>query len=183
MRTFMYLLLLTICVLVISLSANAQSKPNNLPQLNVIECVIDCHQGMIHMTMENDSIEIVGGLFMLDYYDNPNWISTGVNISISTNIDTFDITFSGIGTFMHDYDSMRVQYRHYANNDTMLIGYYDVDCPTLNIREVYNDADIVSIEYFSINGQPLKDITNSGVYIQLVTYTNSRYKWNRVGRV
>jgi len=173
----MYLLLFTICVLVISLRVNAQP---NLTVLQIDTGVVACHQGMISMTIENDSIENVSGLFMLDYY-NSNWISSNVDISITTLDSIFDITFSGIGQIMHDYDSIRVQYRHYANNDTILIGYYGIHCPNLSIDEYYtNDMNISSTILYNMSGQPIKDTDAYNMYIKLITYSNGKQRWEKI---
>jgi hypothetical protein len=169
-------LIATTLMLVLLFSARAQ----NLPQFRVLEHTVDCHQGMIHMTIK-DSLVATDGYFYLLADSAGTWVPVmGSQIPTVGQTDTFDITFSGIGQQMHDFDSMVVKYFHTPTLDTYPIMYFGVDCPdNTGIEDQYQNLPIIRQEWYNLSGQSIQD-PHGGVFILLTTYSNYSQSWKKV---
>lgn len=134
-------------------------------QAQVIYQDIDCHQGMINLTIADTSN--TPGIYHLYTWDMI--LIQGAYVEFQP--DTFDITFSGIGGEMHSYDSMIVEFY-----DDLIIG-LSIPCVQSGINEPVKDSELIRVEYFTLLWQPLADPKN--LCIELITYTNKQ-TWRKI---
>jgi hypothetical protein len=135
----------------------------------VIEQDINCHQGLIDLTMVDTSN--TPGTYHLYYFDNDWVLLQGAYIEFQP--DTFYMTFSGIGEEMHDYQFMKLEFT--GSDVTQLT----MPCIGVGIEESVDPGELVSIEYYSLTGQLL---TNPlGLCIELKTYRNKQ-TWRKIYR-
>lgn len=154
-----------------------------LPQFRLLEYTVDCHQGMIHCSIKDSAVS-TNGEFFLRYYYSGSWndLPTGTEVVTVGQTDTFDVTFSGIGQQMHDYDSIQIRYHHYPTLDQYPIKSLYMDCiGVFSIEDVQYTGEVVSTEWYNLSGQKVVDV-GTGLYIQLITYDSGRQSWKKILR-
>lgn len=177
MKTLLFLMMtvmLSVCI--------RSQVPNFPPNIYVLDTTVDCHAGMVFATLEIDNL--TDGNFYFDYLDTNNvWTNAGFNIPSNGDIGVIDITFSGIGLIMHEYDSARFGYYHIPNGDSVLLATVALcpSAPGTGIDSYNLQKDIISYEYYTLSGTPIKDITISGIYVQRYVLRDGRIGWRKIG--
>lgn len=152
------------------------------PGFTVIDSSINCHQGYVDVTISIDGT--TDGYFFSEYYNDTTWGSTGGSEWISVgDTDTLQFLVTGIGQIMHDYDSIRVCYFHTPTQDTILVLMVSPNCGSSMSIETDNQSwAIKERKYYTMSGQPIKDIEISGIYIEITTYDNNRQSIKKIGK-
>lgn len=122
---------------------------------------VDCHQSMISLTVIDSGY--TEGDFTLQYLDGL-WQDCTLPWQVVLQPDTFYILYSGMGTELHTYDSLRVVYKHYPTASSWPVLYLNNPCVNLSIEPIKLEEQPI-IEYYNLSGQ--KILVPKGLYIEV----------------